>query len=234
MIGGYNRFEYSDVPQLVIMQNFEGKYFVGATSAIMLLTDQRETSAKTSMTKFLQKHFAGRKDFPSITNSDDTDKIVVYKTYAGRSSYAFSVSGLEFLTGSLFGLAVAKNFDKLLTLINDIKSGQQGKFTPSPPGEVVSQQEIQDTPEDAACLDDDQDMTKEQCLNSRKRFFSGEPLLAPDEEANVFKMSRLDPVVSEIQTDLAGIKTDLAEMKADMCEIKTTLNYLVEFLRRRV
>ena len=162
MIGGYNRFEYSDASQLIVLQNFEDKFFVGATSAIMLMTDQKETCAKVTMSRFLQKHFVDRKDFPPITNCVDTDQIVVYKTYAGRSSYAFSISGLEFLCGSILGIAAAKNLDKLLTLIDDLKSNPPGKFTPFSPDEVVSQQQLSEAPEVTTQIDDGMDMTKEQ------------------------------------------------------------------------
>ena len=122
MSGGYNSVQCLGFPTLNVMQNHEGRYFVGSTSAIMLITGQKEVHASSTMTKFMAKHYPEPRSFRCIgDNMDGSEHIVQYKTAAGRSSYAFSVSGLEYLCTNLSGFAAFANRSQFLKLIEDFK-----------------------------------------------------------------------------------------------------------------
>ena len=231
MFGGYNFLECPAYPMLSIMQNYEGKICVKAKDTIMFYTGQQDAAAGTTLSRYLQKHYPEPRKFPQIVDSiTDSDHIILYKTPSGQTSYAFSISGLEFLSGSLSGTIACQNHDRILKLIDHLKTLMPIKSKDSPCPNVVpvtrddeKSRDISDEECARKCaenekkMDDLLDCIKTQAIqeyirdDSRKRRYS-----ATTDDAST--------LISSDGVEIEQLKTAANKVRKTLDDLKTTMS----------
>ena len=108
-------------PSLQVVKTIDGKYFVGAKSAVQLMTGHSSDSVGVKLTNFIKEHYSHVHTFPSIAESDDSTHLCWYKSASGQKAYAFSVAGLEYLCARITGAAASENRFKFMELIQEFK-----------------------------------------------------------------------------------------------------------------
>ena len=226
MFGGYNILESPAFPMLSIMKNYEGKVFVKAKEIIMFYTGQQEAAAGSTLSRYLQKNYPEPRKFPQIVDSiKDSDHIILFKTPSGQTSYAFTVSGLEFLSESLSGLVACQNRDRILTLIDYLKTLLSTETKDPPPPEAVPVTQDDDKYRDISdeecarkCaenekkMDDLLDCIKTQAIqeyirdDSRKRRYSS--------------------ITNDVSTPIPSDGAEIEQLKTAVNKVKTTLDDL--------
>ncbi len=154
MSNTYRQVESAQFRGIIFVRNEEGNYFFPCMPQIKMLTEAKDSSVKTTTSRFLKKYFPER-NFPNIATNPARSELVCKFTSSktGRLVLAFSLKGLEFLKDKLCGPKVVNNHHKLDAVIQhftvlseDARSEVQDREVPR----VEAEQHDQDVDQDDA------------------------------------------------------------------------------------
>jgi len=140
------------VPGLNVVQTKEGKVAVNAVSAMMVLCEKDNNSAKTAWCQFSKAHPCMKPTTDLVDASEVAEFSYTYVSDHGRTNTALSISpGLEYLCQHKGGTKAAANKEKFLQLIHSFKQ-QQAAPTGSNLGKRAGADDSLDTPYDSQAI----------------------------------------------------------------------------------
>ena len=106
------------VPALNVLQTKEGKVAVNAVSAMMVLCEKDNNSAKTAWCQFIKAHPCMIPTADLVTSSGDVELSYKYVSDHGRTTTALSISpGLEYLCQHKGGCEMLVNIGQISTFM---------------------------------------------------------------------------------------------------------------------
>ena len=121
MANAYDLVHCPQFPSLKVIKTCDGNIFVGAKSAVQVLSGQSEDSASVKLSMYIKLHYPGHVFVDVTEPAASTEHVCWYKVQSGQNSYAFSVAGLEHLCKNLPGFVAFQKKTVFLELIEEFK-----------------------------------------------------------------------------------------------------------------
>ena len=135
MAYAYDLVHYPQFPSLKVIKTHTGNIFVGAKSAVQVLSGQSEDSASVKLSMYIRLHYPSHVFVDVNDPAAATNHVCWYKVQSGQSAYAFSVAGLENLCKNLPGFVSFKKKSEFMELIEEFKNSLSHKRPRCPSGE---------------------------------------------------------------------------------------------------
>ena len=238
MANAYDLVHCPQFPLLKVIKTHNGNIFVGAKSAVQVLSGQSEDSAGVKLSMYIKLHYPTHV-FVDVTDPKaNNEHVCWYKVQSGQNSYAFSVAGLEHLCKNLPGFVAFQKRTAFLELIEDFKNSLSHKRPHSSSGEGLpnpkrAANDLVDQPTtggDASMLPV---AVVKQALIAHTAMISDEVVKAvePFHQAMVSSQLRMNQGNQELREEVGKI-----EMKAETLMEKTSTierGYLTETIANR-